>query len=95
MTQFSMTGLIYGYIQNEQLTNKLTSSSRKINLTGTVLLFLLFSNLNDVEFISTVGKKVPFTSVRKKHKPGQEQFIKTINEQLRMSSQQNYLHIFI
>ena len=40
--------------------------------------FLPFSNLNDEEFISTVGKKTPFTAIRKKCQPEQEQFLKTL-----------------
>ena len=40
---------------------------------------LSFSNLNDEEITSTVGKKIPLTTIRKKHQPEKEQFIKAIN----------------
>ena len=42
--------------------------------------FLPFSNLNDEEFISTIGKRIPFTALREKRKPEQEQFKKFIND---------------
>ena len=49
--------------------------------------FLPFSNLNDEIFISTVGKKIPFTAIRKKCQPEQEQFLKTIKDLT-----ENWLH---
>ena len=36
--------------------------------------------MNDEEIISTRGKKIPFTAVRKKHKSEQKQFIKVTND---------------
>lgn len=36
--------------------------------------------MNDEEIISTIGKKISFTAVRKKHKSEQKQFIKVTND---------------